>query len=154
MFLVYILVIGILIGFDQYTKYLIVSNFSLYEVKEIIKNFFSLTYVQNFGAGFSIMQNQKFFLSAVGVLATFLFVYMLYKSKKNEYLNKVCYILVIAGAIGNLIDRLRLNYVVDFLDFLIFSYDFPVFNLADCYITIGCFLMMISVILEERHAKH
>lgn len=154
MFLVYILVIAILIGLDQYTKYLIVSNFSLYEVKDIINNFFSLTYVQNFGAGFSIMQNQRFFLSAVSIIAIILFAYMLYKSKKDEYLNSFCYVLVIAGAMGNLIDRIRLNYVVDFLDFLIFNYDFPVFNLADCYITIGCFLIMISVFLEEKNAKH
>ena len=61
--------------------------------------------------------------------------------------------MVIAGALGNLIDRLRLGYVIDFLDFKIFGYDFPVFNVADCLITIGCFFLIIISLLEKSDAK-
>ena len=79
--------------------------------------------------------------------------YLLVKAKKNDTLSIISYILIISGALGNLIDRVRLGYVVDFLDFKIFGYDYPVFNVADSFITVGCFILIIMVILESKNAK-
>ena len=80
-----------------------------------------------------------------------LFYYLL-KSGKDDLISKMSYLLIISGAIGNLIDRIRFGYVVDFLDFKIFGYDFPVFNVADSFITVGCFILIIKTLWEARHA--
>ena len=152
LFLLYILVIATLVGIDQFTKYLVVSHFNVGDFKQIINGFFSIRYVRNFGAGFSILQNQKIFLSMISLLAVFALSYLLYSSKKSEKFNRFCYLLVIAGSLGNFIDRIRIGYVVDFLDFIIFGWDYPVFNFADICICIGCFLLMLSILVENKNA--
>ena len=153
-YLFYIVLIILMIFLDQVSKYIIVSKFSLEQSIEIIKNFFSLTYVQNFGAGFSIMQNQTYTFYIITVLAVIILTYMLLKAKKEEKLNKISYLLIIGGAFGNFIDRLTHIYVIDFLDFNFFGWDFPVFNIADCFVTVGCGLLIIATILEYKHAKN
>ncbi|MBO7698971.1 MAG: signal peptidase II, partial [Erysipelotrichaceae bacterium] len=87
------------------------------------------------------------------IVAIVILTYMLIKAKKNDTISIISYILIISGALGNLIDRVRLGYVVDFLDFIIFGYDYPVFNIADSFITVGCFALIIMVALEARNAK-
>lgn len=153
-YLFYIVLVILMIFLDQVSKYIIVSKFSLGQSIEIIKNFFSLTYVQNFGAGFSIMQNQTYTFYIITVLAVIILTYMLLKAKKEEKLNKISYLLIIGGAFGNFIDRLTHIYVIDFLDFNFFGWDFPVFNIADCFVTVGCGLLIIATILEYKHAKN
>ena len=155
LYALYLLAIVVLVTIDQFSKYLITQN--LFDgVKEIklIDNFFYITNVKNYGAGFSILQNQRIFLIIVTIIAIIFVAYLLIKSKNSESLNRVCYILIIGGAIGNLIDRITLGYVIDFLDFYIFGYDFPVFNLADCFLTVGCFLLIISILLETKRVKN
>lgn len=154
LYALYILTITVLVAADQFSKYLIVKNMTENTPINLIDGFFRLNYVKNYGAGFSILQNQKFFLIAIGICAVIAFSYMLIKSTNKETLNRVSYILIIGGTIGNLIDRINLNYVIDFLDFDIFGYDFPVFNLADSFLTIGCFLLVLSIIMESKHAKN
>lgn len=153
-YILYILITVSLCGIDQFSKYLITSHFNLNDYIVIIKDFFDIRYIRNYGAGFSILQNETSFLYMISLLAILGLSYLLLTSKKSEKLNRFCYLLIIAGALGNLIDRLRFTYVVDFLDFMIFNYDFPVFNIADCYITIGCFLLMFSFLMENKNAKH
>lgn len=153
-YFLYILCITILVILDQYVKNLVVMSIDLGKEIVLLDKFFSLTYVRNFGAGFSILQNQKLFLTVLSIVAIVVLSYMLYKAKKNDTLSIISYILIISGALGNLIDRIRLGYVVDFLDFKIFGYDYPVFNLADSFITIGCFILIIMVILESKNAKN
>lgn len=150
--LFFLVVIGE-IAIDQYSKFLIVRDLSLHQSINVIKDFFYITYVQNFGAGFSILQNAKIFLSVISICAVVMLTYYFFDSKKKDYLNQSAYLLIIGGALGNLIDRLKQDYVVDFLDFKIFRYDFPVFNVADCLITIGCFIIIINTLREQRHAK-
>lgn len=153
-YILYLLVIVSLCALDQFTKYLIVSHFSLNEAITIIKNFFDIRYIRNYGAGFSILQNETSFLYMISFIAIIGLGYLLITSKKTEKFNRFCYLLIISGALGNLIDRLRFTYVVDFFDFVIFNYDFPVFNVADIYITIGCVLLILSIILENKNAKY
>lgn len=154
LFVLYLLAIIVLISADQFSKFLIVQNFIENKKVILVKDFFSITYTKNFGAGFSILQNQTIFLIVITVFAIGMVAYLLIKSNNSESFNRTCYLLIIGGAIGNLIDRISLGYVVDFLDFIIFGYDFPVFNLADSFITIGCFLLIISLMLESKRAKN
>ena len=147
-----LLIIGI-VGLDQISKYVVITHIDLGQKIEIIDNFFNVTYVRNYGAGFSILQNQTYFFYVIGVVAIILFSYYLSSDKSNN-LNKACYLMIIGGTIGNLIDRVVNTYVVDFLDFYIFGYDLPVFNIADVFLCIGVGLMIINVLLENKNAKN
>ena len=150
----YILFITIFVLLDQLSKKAVVTNIKLNQVIVVIKGFFNLSHVRNYGAGFSILQHATAFLVALTVIACIVLFYLLITCNKNDLLSIVCYLLIISGAIGNFIDRVRFSYVIDFLDFNIFGYDFPVFNVADCFITIGCFLLIIKLLMEARHAKN
>ena len=152
-YFLYILFILIFVVIDQIIKSTVVNNIALNQVIVLIRNFFNLTYVRNYGAGFSILQNATVFLSLISIVACVVLFYYLIKTDKKDLVSKISYLLIISGAIGNLIDRLKLGYVIDFLDFKIFGYDFPVFNIADCYITIGCFILIIKVLLESKNAR-
>lgn len=154
LYISYLLTIVVLVASDQFSKYLITYNFKdTSSAITIVDNFFKINFVKNYGAGFSILQNQTVFLIIVSIAACIIICYLLFKTNKKEVLNRISYLLIIGGTIGNLIDRLRFNYVIDFLDFYIFGYDFPVFNLADSFITIGAFLLIFSIIMESLRAK-
>ncbi|MBR4470311.1 MAG: signal peptidase II [Erysipelotrichaceae bacterium] len=144
--------IAIFVLIDQIVKKAVVNNIALSEVILVIKDFFYITYVRNYGAGFSILQNATLFLIALSIIACIALFYLLMTAEKNDLISKMSYLLIISGAIGNLIDRIRYGYVVDFLDFKIFTYDFPVFNVADCFITVGCFILIIKILWEARNA--
>ena len=150
----YIIFITILVLLDQFAKRAVVQNMALGESIEIIKGFFSLTYVRNYGAGFSILQNATFFLLAMTVIACGALFYLLLKSDEKDLYSKMSYLLIISGAMGNFIDRIRYGYVVDFLDFKIFGYNYPVFNVADCFVTVGCFMLIFRVLWESKRAKN
>jgi signal peptidase II len=140
----------LMIAADQFSKFFIVRHFALGQKLTVIPGFFAITNVRNTGAGFSILTDQTAFLSLVSIAAVIALIYLL--SKERSVATRISYLLIIAGAAGNLIDRLRLGYVVDFLDFYIIGYDFPVFNIADSFITIGCVLLILINLKDIRHA--
>ena len=150
-YLIYLFIVVSLVSLDQYTKSIILNYFELYESKTIIDGFFSLTYVQNFGAGFSIMQNARTTFLIITPICLVGFTYLFIKS--NDKLSKTALLLMISGTIGNFIDRIVRIYVVDFLDLIIFGWDFPIFNVADIFLTIGVCLYIIALIKEEKDAK-
>ena len=150
-YLIYLFIVVSLVSLDQYTKSISLNYFELYESKTIIDGFFSLTYVQNFGAGFSIMQNARTTFLIITPICLIGFTYLFIKS--NDKLSKTALLLMISGTIGNFIDRIVRVYVVDFLDFIIFGWDFPIFNVADIFLTIGVCLYIIALIKEEKDAK-
>ena len=150
-YLIYLFIVVSLVSLDQYTKSIILNYFELYESKTIIDGFFSLTYVQNFGAGFSIMQNARTTFLIITPICLIGFTYLFIKS--NDKLSKTALLLMISGTIGNFIDRIVRMYVVDFLDFIIFGWDFPIFNVADIFLTVGVCLYIIALIKEEKDAK-
>ena len=154
MTLAYLFVIAFLVAIDQYSKIVVATYIDLKEVKEIIPNFFYLTNVHNTGAAWSILDGKQLLFIIITIAAIIMFAYLLFFKINNTKLETISYLLIIGGAIGNLIDRITYNYVIDFLDFYIFGYDFPVFNLADCFLTIGVFLYFIAFILESKHAKN
>jgi len=151
---VYLLIVALLVLADQLSKKAVVANIALTAKIPVIKGFFNLTYVKNFGAGFSILQNARLFLIAISTVAVIALAVLIYRTKKNDFVSLVSYLLILSGALGNLIDRAVNGYVVDFLDFIIFGYDYPVFNIADSFITIGCFILIIQAFTENRRAKN
>ncbi len=120
----------------------------------IVEDFLQLYYVENYGAAFGILQNRKVFFIIVTSIVIISIVFFLYKNPYN--LNKIMQIalsMLLGGSIGNLIDRIRLGYVVDFISIRIGKgYDFPVFNIADTFIVIGTFLIIIMVLLDRYEA--
>ena len=150
MYFVYLILIAAMIIADQFSKYIIVKNITLGQKIFMIPDFFALTYVRNTGAGFSILENATNLLSVISAIAVIVLIYFLLHEKNK--LIKACYLMIIAGAIGNLIDRIRLGYVVDFLDFYILGYDYPVFNVADSFITVGCILLILLNLKGSKDA--
>ena len=129
----------IIILIDQITKFLIRINFQLNETFPIIKNIFHLTYIHNFGAGFGILQQQKWILIFISLIVIGVIFYYFGRIKDKEILLQVLVGFVLGGTIGNLIDRLIYGFVIDFIDIRIW----PIFNVADSFVTIGVIGLII-----------
>ena len=143
----YILTIIALIVIDQISKYLALNNLANIGSIPIIENIFHLTYVENRGAAFGMFQNNQIVFIIVAVVASIVGLYYIYKKKLN-LLGNISIVLIIAGAIGNLIDRVRLGFVVDYFDFR-FIWDY-VFNVADIFVVVGTILLCIYIIVFEK----
>jgi len=153
-YLIYLILVLLLFMLDYLSKQYIMNHFTLNQSFEIIKGFFNIRYVRNTGAGFSIFQDQRIFLTTVSLLAVILLSYMLYKENKKNALSIFAYLLLIAGALGNLYERALYGSVTDFLDFIIFGWDYPVFNVADIFVCIGAvILIFVSLKKEDYNAK-
>lgn len=129
----------IIVLIDQLTKFLVRVNFQLNESAALITNIFHLTYIHNFGAGFGILQQQKWILVFISLVVVGVILYYLDRIKEKEKLLQFLVGFILGGTIGNLIDRLFFGYVIDFLDFQIW----PIFNIADSFVTIGVIGLII-----------
>ncbi len=152
------LMIATLILVDQFSKVLIEQYYLLGESTPIIKGFFSLTYVRNTGAAFGFGAAapdsiRKFLFLLIPVLVCFYLIYLIWKTRKDAMLLSLAYSLILAGAIGNLIDRFWLGYVVDFFHFYFRDYHYPAFNVADSCITIGAAFLIFDFFMEIRNKK-
>ena len=148
---VYFLISALLVGLDQWSKYLTVQNISLGETKEFIPGFLSLTHLRNTGATWSLLEGKMIFFYVITVIVSVVIIYLLIKNYKKSIWYSVGLSFVLAGAIGNFIDRVRLGYVVDMLqtDFM----NFPIFNVADSTLVVGVICIFIYLILDEKAAK-
>lgn len=142
---------SLLILIDQLIKIIVSNNILLNDSIIVIKDFFNITYVRNIGAAFSILSGNRLFLILTALIALYLIYRFLIKDNKLNIEHLITYSLLIAGIIGNLIDRIFQGYVIDYLDFKIFGYNFPIFNLADICIVIGCLLLIILTLKEEYY---
>lgn len=133
---------------DQWTKWLVVSKMTIGESITVIEEFFHLTSHRNRGAAFGILQNQKWFFIAITSVVIIALVYFLWSNRKEHSLMQWGYALVLGGAIGNFIDRIRIDEVVDFLHFQFGSYHFAIFNVADSAICIGVAVLFLGILLE------
>ncbi|MHA2439282.1 signal peptidase II [Enterococcus faecalis] len=151
MLVVYFLISALLVGLDQWSKYLTVQNISLGETKEFIPGFLSLTHLRNTGAAWSLLEGKMIFFYVITVIVSVVIIYLLIKNYKKSIWYSVGLSFVLAGAIGNFIDRVRLGYVVDMLqtDFM----NFPIFNVADSTLVVGVICIFIYLILDEKAAK-
>ena len=139
---------------DQIIKILIINSFALGKSISIIPNFFALTFVQNTGAAFSIFSGNLIFLVCITIIALVFIYLFLVKESKNKGFNYYLYGVLYGGIIGNLIDRIIRGYVIDYLDFNIFGYSFPIFNFADICIVVSIFLIVIMSFMEAKHGKN
>ena len=148
---VYFLISALLVGLDQWSKYLTVQYISLGETKEFIPGFLSLTHLRNTGAAWSLLEGKMIFFYVITVIVSVVIIYLLIKNYKKSIWYSVGLSFVLAGAIGNFIDRVRLGYVVDMLqtDFM----NFPIFNVADSTLVVGVICIFIYLILDEKAAK-
>lgn len=140
----------IFIIIDQLSKIIVVNNLTNNKSIEVIKSFFYLTYTNNKGAAFSILTGRRILLILVALIVIGVLIYYVRKNKIEGKVNKIALSLVIGGSIGNLIDRILRGAVIDFIDVKIFGYNFPIFNLADTFIVIGVFLLIIEMFRKEH----
>ena len=143
----------IVLVFDQILKFIIRSKLVLNETINVIANFFNITYVENDGAAWNILSGNKIILILIALLVLFFIFYYFIFNKKLNKIEVIAYSLFIGGLLGNLSDRIFIGRVIDYLDFKIFGYNFPVFNLADICIVLGVLIIIINEIRGEINEK-
>lgn len=155
----YILLIslaGFTVVLDQITKLLMTGLLELHQAMEVVPHFFNLTYVRNTGAAFGLLSRapESFripFFIIIPLVALTVIILIFKKTKETELLMITSLSLILGGAIGNFIDRVRFGYVVDFIDFHWFNkYHWPAFNIADTAIVIGVALLIFYTLAEKR----
>lgn len=144
-----IILVSVLLGLDLSLKYLVSSYLT---TVNIIDNFFSLTYVLNDGAAFSLFASRTYLLILIALICLFFIICEL-KNNLDDRVLSIGYSLVLAGLLGNFIDRLIDGYIIDYLSFKILGYSYPIFNLADILIVVGIVIVIIKEILKERGKK-
>ena len=145
-----ILWFAVLVGLDQLTKYLAVARLAGEKGVPVIPGVFELFYLENRGAAFGMLTNRQWFFAAVALVMVIAAVYVylrLPEGRRYHFLRVIC-VLIAAGAVGNMLDRLFRHYVVDFL--YVSAIDFPVFNVADCYVCVGTGLALLALFTVYR----
>ena len=141
-----IIILSVLI--DQISKYIVVQTLPLYDSVTLIEGFFSFTHIQNRGAAWGMFSEHRWVFLAATAIAIIVLPIVLYRFRKLHVLFGTSMSLIIGGAVGNMIDRLFLGYVVDFLEFTFI--DFPVFNIADICIVVGTFMMAAYILFFDK----
>lgn len=152
---VLLLVCFLILFVDQWTKHAIQQRLVLYQKVEVIHGFFNLVHVRNTGGAFGIFGGEKgglgsllFVVVSLVAIGSILFLFI--RLKEDEKTLSLSLSLVLSGAIGNLIDRFRYGEVVDFLDFYLFSFHWPAFNIADSAICLGIGLMALQLLFRDK----
>lgn len=145
-----VVAIALLIFLDQFTKHLAVIHLKDQDSKVIIPKVLELTFLKNRGAAFGILQDQKVFFVMIAVMILFVIAYVLFQlpmEKKYMFL-QIILVMIASGAAGNMIDRVRNDYVVDFISFVIIN--FPIFNVADIYVTVSTIVFIVLFIFYYK----
>ncbi|MBP3196376.1 MAG: signal peptidase II [Butyrivibrio sp.] len=147
-----IIMIGILVAIDQFTKYLACENLQDKPPIRIIDGVLELNFLRNNGAAFGMLQNQKVFFVLVASLILVIIAYVLFRMPDDKKYNimHVLLVMIASGAAGNMIDRVRHDYVVDFIYFVLIN--FPIFNVADIYVTVSTFLFVILFLFYYKES--
>ncbi len=144
----------VILVLDQATKLYVDANFRLHETVPVIRDVFHLTYVRNKGAAFGILAESAVripFFIGVSIIAMLGILWYIKRIRDNQRLALIALSMIFSGAFGNLIDRVRLGEVIDFLDVFWRSYHWPAFNVADSAITVGVTLLFIDMWAEDRN---
>lgn len=149
--LLFVMTVLVIVVLDQISKVYIDTHMTLHESIPVIQGFFNITYVRNPGAAFGFLADstplvRAFFLIGVSIFASGLIVYYVMKMKTEDILLTYGMSLIMGGAVGNLIDRVRLGEVIDFLDVYISTYHWPAFNVADSAVSIGAVILFYKLI--------
>ncbi|MBW1917648.1 MAG: signal peptidase II [Deltaproteobacteria bacterium] len=150
------LIVGAGVGLDQLSKAVICLALSRFAIVPVIPGFFNLVHVHNRGAAFGLLANwpeayASIFFSFATLIVLAVLAYLFFRLPGNDYWAATGYSLIIAGALGNLIDRVRLGEVIDFLDFYVGRYHWPAFNVADSLICLGAGLLCLVIWRAEGH---
>ena len=149
MYLFMTLFAAVVVTADQLSKLWVVDNIELFTRIDAIPGLFHLTYVQNTGAAFSALQGQQWLFALIFVVFAAAIVWEFSKKRMGfTTFERWCIVAVFAGGLGNMIDRLRLGYVVDMIEVEFIR--FPVFNVADCFITCGCILLLVHLVFFNK----
>ena len=140
------IIIAVVVILDQITKVLVRTYMTEGQSISIIDGFFSLTYINNEGVAFSFLSGHRGLVTAVQIICTGLIILLLVNAKGQNRIFDIALALIIGGGIGNIIDRVIFGKVTDMLSFSIFP---PIFNVADIAVTVGCFLLIIYVIMDS-----
>jgi len=151
----YLAVLGTVVVLDQLTKAMLVRSLGVHEYRPLIDGLLSLSHVHNRGAAFGVLSraslpNQHLLLAGLSILAFVAIAYYFLRLPASARLPRVALALVLGGAVGNLIDRLRLGHVVDFIHVYWREHAWPDFNLADSAITVGVVLLIIDILREQQ----
>lgn len=141
---------------DQITKLYIDRSMQLYQSIPVVDNFFHITYLRNRGAAFSFLSHASWrlpFFICVSLVAAIAILVAFGRLRDDQKLAQVSLAMIFSGAVGNLIDRLRLGEVIDFLDAHWYQHHWPAFNVADSLICVGVFLLALDILLEEKRQK-
>ncbi len=147
-----VIMIILLVALDQFTKYLAVKYLQDKPPVKIIDGVLELNFLKNSGAAFGMLQNQKVFFILVATLILLIIAYVLFRMPDDKKYNimHVLLVMIASGAAGNMIDRVRQDYVVDFIYFVIIN--FPIFNVADIYVTVSTFLFVIFFLFYYKES--
>lgn len=148
-----LIIASITLLIDQISKVIIEALINLNHEIILIPNFFSLHYINNYGAAWSIMDNQTPIIITISIIALIIIYRFMYVFQINHR-NNIAFGLLVGGLIGNLMDRWLFGYVRDFFDFHIFNYDYPIFNIADIAIVIGVGLLFYAILKGEDHREN
>ena len=147
-------IVAIVLMLDQLIKIIIQKNMELYQEISIIPKFFSLYYVQNTGAAFSLLEDATLLLIVISVVFILLIDNAIKKEEKNlDKLSIISLGMILGGIFGNLMDRILYHSVIDYISFSFGKYHFPIFNIADMGITIGVFLLVVDILKEKKNKK-
>lgn len=152
--MVWIVILIVLVGADQLLKYLVMSSLTGNQSITVLDGFFYIIHRRNPGAAWSFLANAEWgslVLAILSTIASIVLLILLFRMPKVQY--KVCLTLMASGAIGNLIDRIRLKSVTDFLDFHFGSYVFPTFNLADICLVVGTILFCLVILTDPQSTE-
>ncbi|TFB23279.1 lipoprotein signal peptidase [Filobacillus milosensis] len=143
----------IIVFLDQLTKWTVTRSMDLYESIEVIPGFLSITSHRNSGAAWGILEGQMwlFYIVTVIVIGVLIYYMNLYKDSYPGLM--IGFAFILGGAIGNFIDRILFQEVIDFIDVYIFNYDFPIFNIADSALTVGVVLFIVFMLIDEMKNK-
>lgn len=147
------ILIAVLAAVDQLLKSIVVADLKPITSISLIPNFLELHYIENSGAAFGIFQNGTIFFAIITAILSAVIIVMLFKYKKHDFWTYAAAIMVVAGGIGNLIDRLVYGYVVDYIHVMFFDY---IFNFADCLVVVGVIFFLIHILffMDKNKGEH
>lgn len=145
-----LLIAAILVAADQFLKVLVVDHLKPIGTIEIIPGWLNLTYVENPGAAFGILANQRWLFISLTAIIAVVIIGLLFVYREHTFCSYTASVLILAGGVGNIIDRIRLAYVIDYLHVTFFP---PVFNFADCCVVVGTILLMLHVLVFAERNK-
>ena len=135
-----LIIVSIIVTLDQISKYFITLNYDYFLNKNIF--IFSINFARNYGAAFNIFEGNRVFLSLISIISSLILIYFIFFKGRLNLLDRYGLSLILAGSLGNGIDRIIKGYVIDFINLKLF--DFPIFNIADIAINIGCIILIFN----------